>query len=250
LGRTQKKYLILLSIFLTCLTTFQNCSYVGDRKTDSKKTSDVFTSKGGEQGYEGKLQYASRLLSGVCQDGSDIENRIDLSTDMKSAKMTRKNCSEIAAEPVDMNTLDILPHNLSDVPRSSDLFELMSGGKLPDDRTVVFCRGPGTKIPGDNFRSVVDIKILKALDGSFKGRIILGKYDLQGNLISIRDSGEVVIKGWDYKKDPSRMMFIYRTGKKRQWVMLLGKNKVTQANMFFYGGTGDHARQFPCLRML
>lgn len=188
-----------IAISVGILVQFQNCNWADTFATNSSSTQKL----DGGNGYDGKRdQYVIWDETGICPD--KILERIEVEyagTPQQVSFVTRRNCEDIPPEPIVLSSNSFMSYNPSNLVEGTRPLDLYVGTGFVD-RTSVLCRGETDK-KNKNLHVFADVKITPSTSSpsagpissvspisNFRGKAILGVYDLSSGALIDRQEGE------------------------------------------------------------
>jgi len=166
--RAAKSILILIT-----LAGILSCSPTGRSSAGSDSSNKPLSGNGGT--YDGKpISYVAIRDAATCADGGNVEARITVSPSA-GAQVTRENCADVTARPVEIAKLNIMPHNLGNAIFERQVFDKEIPALKPTD---FLCRGSERQnFTEGSFYIVADTVIRRVPPSSATAQLKIGVYD-------------------------------------------------------------------------
>lgn len=253
-------WVILVSLLMTA---FQNCSLSnsGLKASGNSSAKSIGVSSpvgttyevGGEEGYEGKpsTTYGGHSTAGQCSNGSEFETEVEVDTENNVAIYTRENCESVkGGRIVPLASLEILPHNKDNFKDGSQVFERIDDPTRAAGELFAYCRGFAK-----TGEVMVDAIFRRNAQNEYFGRIVSGKYDINGNLVATRDTGFEKVQRWESPNHPTFVYFNFfnEAGEREAHLGIKGDGAVDGSMQYWISPDDEswgNTWNFPCVRLM
>lgn len=184
------KFFLALTGLLSFAVIYQNCSGGFANSSNSLESNGQFSASGNGEGYTGKLSFVNFDVDGECGDIGAIRSAIDVIEGIPY--LVKDNCRDIDAIKLGPDKVIAEPHNPHNLIFSDRIFDI-STAEVPSS---LLCKGEAAD-PHDGLINKADVAIkAKTSNGQtiYMGRVLVGVYTLQGELLRTYDSEDIPVK--------------------------------------------------------